>query len=170
MLHIFAYFCSPPGIGNALSATTFAVVLGYYFQARRKLIVSLLFCLSGISFFIASPLVYALLNTFGLSGTFLTLAGLNAQLCVIAVICKPSTIEKTIKTGTDMEYEVERCCNDVEQCLNKEKLQECMEQSGNELENETNHKYACRHDGVKQNVKETVDIMAVTPRTYEPQR
>ena len=50
----------------------------------------------GVGFFIASPLALIILNRFGLQGTFLILGGMNAQLCVIAIICKPSSVEKRL--------------------------------------------------------------------------
>ena len=77
-------------------------------------------CLGGLSLFIASPLAFALLKEFGLSGTFLILAGLNAQICVVAMICKPSTIEKNLKMTKHITIEYDkaeqscdktRCCD-----------------------------------------------------------
>ena len=50
----------------------------------------------GVGFFIASPLALIILNRFGLQGTFLILGGMNAQLCVISIICKPSSVEKRL--------------------------------------------------------------------------
>ena len=70
--------------------------------------VSVIACLGGFSLFIASPLAFALLKEFGLSGTFLILAGLNAHICVIAVICKPSTIEKNLKIAKRLTIEYEQ--------------------------------------------------------------
>ena len=70
--------------------------------------VSVIACLGGVSLFIASPLAFALLKEFGLSGTFLILAGLNAHICVVAMICKPSTIEKNLKITKRMTIESEQ--------------------------------------------------------------
>ena len=63
----------------------------------------------GIGFCFASPLALIILNRFGLQGTFLILGGINAHLCVIAIICKPSSVEKRILNKTCISY------NDSEQ-------------------------------------------------------
>ena len=63
----------------------------------------------GIGFCFASPLALIILNRFGLQGTFLILGAINAHLCVIAIICKPSSVEKRILNNTCISY------NDSEQ-------------------------------------------------------
>ena len=50
----------------------------------------------GVGFFLASPLALIILNRYGLQGTFLILGGINAHMCVIAIICKPSSVEQRL--------------------------------------------------------------------------
>ena len=84
------------GIGNCLTGTPFVVILGYYFCKRRNMVIAISQAVIGVGFFLASPLALVILNRFGLQGTFLILGGINAQLCVIAIICKPSSIERRL--------------------------------------------------------------------------
>lgn len=95
------------GVGNALACTTFVVVLGYYFEKRRNIIIAISQAALGIGFFLASPVALAALNKFGLQGIFIILGSAYAQICVIAVICKPSSIEQRIMGRHKTEYELE---------------------------------------------------------------
>lgn len=94
-----AIFCL--GIGNALVGTPFVVVLAYYFEKRRDCIMSLSFAVVGLGMFIASPLALFLLETYGLKGTFLLTGGICAQLCVCAILCRPSQTESDVKKKRD---------------------------------------------------------------------
>ncbi|XP_052783268.1 monocarboxylate transporter 9-like [Mya arenaria] len=85
------------GIGNALSSVPFTVVLVYYFERRRNIVLILSQAVIGIAMFLASPLALWLLDEYGLKGTFLIIAGFCAHLCVCAVICKPSVKEAKYK-------------------------------------------------------------------------
>ncbi|WAR28860.1 MOT12-like protein [Mya arenaria] len=85
------------GIGNALSGVPLAVVLVYYFERRRNIVLTLSQAVIGVAIFLASPLALWLLEEYGLKGTFLILAGICAHLCVCAVICKPSVEEEKLK-------------------------------------------------------------------------
>ena len=84
------------GIGNCLTSTPFVVVLGYYFHRHRNIVIAISQAVIGVGFFLASPLALIILNRFGLQGTFLILGGINAHLCVVAAICKPSSVEQRI--------------------------------------------------------------------------
>ena len=107
-IHIFMFvllrhiqlFSSSLGIGNCLASTPFVVVLGFYFHERRSMVIAISQAVIGIGFFLASPLAFVMLNRLGLHGTFLILGCINAQLCVIAVICKPSSVEERILNKT----------------------------------------------------------------------
>lgn len=57
----------------------------------------------GVGMFLASPLALYLLKTYGLKGTFIINAGLSAQLCVCAMVCRPSGKEIAIKKHKTMK-------------------------------------------------------------------
>ena len=82
-------------------------MLGYYFEKRRNIIIAISQAALGIGFFLASPVALAALNTFGLKGIFIFLGSLYAQICVVAVICKPSAIEQRIMGKNIPDYELE---------------------------------------------------------------
>ncbi|WAR28859.1 hypothetical protein MAR_014563 [Mya arenaria] len=102
-------------IGNALSAVTFTIVLVYYFERRRNIVLTLSQAVRGIARFMASPLALCLLKQYGLKGTFLMIAGICAHLCVCAMICKPSVkeairccVKEQAHTRTALSYLVQR--------------------------------------------------------------
>ncbi|KAK3605791.1 hypothetical protein CHS0354_033995 [Potamilus streckersoni] len=88
------------GIGNAFAGSSFPVVLGYYFEKRRNLMISLAFAFIGTGMFAASPLASFILDAYGMSGALHILGALNAHLCVVGMICHPSRIEKDLKVQT----------------------------------------------------------------------
>ena len=61
----------------------------------------------GVGFFLASPVTLACLKAYGLHGFFVILGSAYAQICVIAMLCKPSSIEKRIMSRHKPEYELE---------------------------------------------------------------
>lgn len=85
------------GIANSLTTIPAVVILAYYFQERRNLFISLSSVVVGVGMIIASPLGLYLLETYGLHGTFLIIGGLNAQICVFGMLCKPSSVELSIQ-------------------------------------------------------------------------
>ncbi|KAK3605777.1 hypothetical protein CHS0354_033982 [Potamilus streckersoni] len=85
------------GIGGALVATTLFIVLGYYFEAKRKFICSGLIVMCGIGMIVSTPLSLHVLEEYGMTGMFIIFSGMSAHLCVCAVICKPSSLEKAFK-------------------------------------------------------------------------
>ena len=97
-------------------------MLGYYFEKRRNIIIAISQAALGIGFFLASPVALAALNTFGLKGVFIFLGSAYAQICVIAVICKPSAIERRIMGKNIPEYELEIVSIDEIKPLNETKL------------------------------------------------
>lgn len=56
--------------------------------------ISLSFVFVGIGMFFSAPLGLLILEEYGLSATFLILASIYLQTCVLAVLCKPSVLEK----------------------------------------------------------------------------
>lgn len=82
-------------------------MLGYYFEQRRNIVIAISQAALGVGFFLASPVALATLNTFGLRGTFVVLGAAYAQICVIAMICKPSSIEQRIMGKNKPNYELE---------------------------------------------------------------
>lgn len=82
------------GIGLALTTAGIIVNIGYYFQKRRNLMVTIMFVVPGIGMLISAPMGLLIFDTYGLSSSFLILAGLFAQTCVFGVLCKPSSLEK----------------------------------------------------------------------------
>lgn len=51
----------------------------------------------GIAMFISAPLGLLLIQTYGLTSTFLFMACMQAHVCVIGMLCKPSSIELTVR-------------------------------------------------------------------------
>lgn len=88
------------GIGNSLASTPFVVVLGYYFDKYRNITIAVSQAIIGFGFFLASPLAIIILNGYGLRGTFLILGAINAHICVVAMVCKPSSVERKILAGS----------------------------------------------------------------------
>ncbi|XP_052784325.1 monocarboxylate transporter 12-like isoform X1 [Mya arenaria] len=86
------------GLGNALTGVTFTVVLVYYFERRRNIVLTLSQAVIGVAMFLATPIALWLLRAYGLRGTFLMIAGICAHLCVCAMICQPSVKEAKVKT------------------------------------------------------------------------
>ena len=97
---LYCYFDLFSGIGNCLTSTPFVVVLGYYFHKRRNIVIAISQAVIGVGFFLASPLAIIIIKNYGVQGTFLILGGINAHLCVIAIVCKPSSVEQQILLRT----------------------------------------------------------------------
>ena len=72
------------------------VVLVYYFEKRRNTVISLSTAIIGLGMLLASPMALAVLETYGLSGSFLILSGFNANICVAGMICRPNSVERRI--------------------------------------------------------------------------
>ena len=58
--------------------------------------VSLAFVFIGVGMFLSAPLGLYILDLYGLSSSFLILAALYSQTCVLSVLCKPSSVERKI--------------------------------------------------------------------------
>lgn len=81
------------GIGNAFIGTPYVVMLGYYFQERRNLVIAMSAAVIGVGMFVSSPLALFFLDVYGLQGTFLILSGFTSHLFIVSSICKPSITE-----------------------------------------------------------------------------
>ena len=82
------------GIGYSLTTAGIIVNLGYYFQKRRNFMISIIFVVVGVGMFLSAPVGLIIKDTYGLSSSFLILAGMYAQTCVLGMLCKPSSCER----------------------------------------------------------------------------
>ncbi|XP_052216118.1 monocarboxylate transporter 12-like isoform X4 [Dreissena polymorpha] len=92
-----------PGTGNALVSVPFVVVLAYYFEKRKKFVIALSQAVIGLAMFVASPLTFFLLDRYALKGMFLMTAGITAQLCCIALLCRPNSRELQLQNDRKRE-------------------------------------------------------------------
>ncbi|KAH3807836.1 hypothetical protein DPMN_136184 [Dreissena polymorpha] len=91
------------GTGNALVSVPFVVVLAYYFEKRKKFVIALSQAVIGLAMFVASPLTFFLLDRYALKGMFLMTAGITAQLCCIALLCRPNSRELQLQNDRKRE-------------------------------------------------------------------
>lgn len=95
------------GLGYGMCAAGYVSVVGLYFKKWRDIVLSLCLLTAGIAMFIAAPLGLYLIDNFGLTESFLIIAGIQAHMCVVGMICKPSVIEIDIQAtrldGTSKE-------------------------------------------------------------------
>ncbi|XP_060589457.1 monocarboxylate transporter 2-like isoform X2 [Ruditapes philippinarum] len=84
------------GIGNAFSAMPPSVFIAYNFEKWRNFTLSFKEVLVGVGMFIASPLLFWLIDTFGINGSFLIVSGINLQICVVSLICWPNSKERNL--------------------------------------------------------------------------
>jgi len=85
-------FCRA-GSGYGFSSSGIICALGFYFDRWRNQVLSGAFLTVGVAMFCSAPVGLFLIKTFGLSQAFLLLAGLQLQMLVVGVICKPSIVE-----------------------------------------------------------------------------
>lgn len=69
------------------------MVIGYYFHLKRGLALAVVVSGAGIGMFISGPLLQTLINTYGLQGMFLVLAGIASNQVVIGALMRPSNLE-----------------------------------------------------------------------------
>ena len=86
------FFVFSTGTGLGFSATPPLVVIEYFFHLRRGLALAVVVSGAGVGMFIAGPLVQALLNLYGLQGTFLVLAAISANHLVLGALMRPSDV------------------------------------------------------------------------------
>lgn len=84
------------GFGYGITSSGIICALGLYFKKWRDLVLSLAFLNVGFAMFLSAPLGLHLIRNFGLTSTYLIIASIQAHICVIGVICKPSEIEKDV--------------------------------------------------------------------------
>ena len=85
------------GIGNTLVGIPLGVILGYYFEKRRHFVISLAAAVFGAGMFLSTPLALTIFTEYGIKGGFMILGGFNLHMCVIGMICKPSSLELKIQ-------------------------------------------------------------------------
>ena len=70
--------------------------MGYYFKKHRSVVLSVSFIFAGMGMFISAPVGIVILRTYGHKSLFLIMSSVFAQMCVFAVLCKPSSKELAI--------------------------------------------------------------------------
>ncbi|XP_046378151.2 monocarboxylate transporter 14-like [Haliotis rufescens] len=88
------------GLGIGFLDTSANVINGHYFQKYLPLASGLQVSGGGSGMLIGAPLVRLLLDTFGLSGTFLLLGAIGANTCVCGMMFRPSPHEQQAGTKT----------------------------------------------------------------------
>ncbi|WAR28118.1 MOT12-like protein [Mya arenaria] len=85
------------GTGYGMSSSGIICSLGFYFKRYQNQALSCAFLVVGVAMFVSAPLGLYLIDKFGLSQAFLILASVQLQMCVVGVICRPSTIEQDVR-------------------------------------------------------------------------
>ncbi|XP_059151984.1 uncharacterized protein LOC131938104 [Physella acuta] len=86
------------GLGAGYSVNPMVVVVGQYFDKYRGLACGLLACGAGIGLLTGGTCVSLLLETYGLSGTYLIWAGLMLNITPAGMLIRPSPEERLRKT------------------------------------------------------------------------
>ena len=95
------------GIADGLVYTPIVVGVGFYFDKRRALATGITLCGSGVGTFVFAPLIYWLLETYAIRGTFLILVTKFFKICLFAAFSQllaaaPLTIRKFIFKEWDL--------------------------------------------------------------------
>ncbi|XP_053403483.1 monocarboxylate transporter 7-like [Mercenaria mercenaria] len=77
------------GLGTAISYPSVIATIGEYFDKRRGLATGLAFCGSNVGWFILAPILSALFEDIGYSGTFMIIAGVTLNILVTAALLRP---------------------------------------------------------------------------------
>ena len=85
------------GIGNAFGAMPQSVIIAYSFEKWRNITLSFKEVLVGVGMFIASPLLFLLIDTYGINGSFLIVSGINLHICAGSLLCWPNSEERNLK-------------------------------------------------------------------------
>ncbi|KAL4230695.1 transmembrane transport [Mactra antiquata] len=85
------------GLGNGFIVAGINCGIALYFEKWRDTVLSLTSLTIAFGMFLSAPLGLYFINNYGLSTTFLLLACMQAQICIVGVICKPSVIENKIQ-------------------------------------------------------------------------
>ncbi|KAL4230169.1 hypothetical protein ACF0H5_010554 [Mactra antiquata] len=103
------------GLGNGLIFAGVNCVVALYFKKWRDTVLSAFFLTVSFGMFLSVPLGLFIINNLGLSSTFLFLACLQAQICIVGVICKPSVIENKIhlKKKENRASQISTSCFDL---------------------------------------------------------
>ena len=111
--HALAHCITFAGIGYALTASGNVVNIGYYFDKRRNLMISINFVLVGVGMFCSAPLGLLIIDSYGLSSLFLILAGIYAHTCVLGMFCKPSSLERKVQEERRTRVNVQKDGNSL---------------------------------------------------------
>nr|CAH0099431.1 unnamed protein product [Daphnia galeata] len=77
------------GIADGLVYTPAVVGVGFYFEKRRALATGIVLCGSGAGAFVFAPLIYWLIETYAIRGTFLILSGIYLNCTVFGSLLIP---------------------------------------------------------------------------------
>lgn len=102
----FLLFSRFSGLGYGFCASGLICVVGFYFEKWRNTVLSLAFLAVGLAMLASAPLGLHLINTYGLPISFLIIACIEAQICMLGMLCKPSSIE--IKVHRQKEEDQKR--------------------------------------------------------------
>lgn len=91
------------GIGFGLSSLLLPVIINEYFFKQRSIALGMSYLGSPVGFFIFPPIFEALLNKYGLSGTFLIIAGINMHCLPLSMLLKPPNF-KTERENSPLKY------------------------------------------------------------------
>ncbi|XP_067686843.1 monocarboxylate transporter 2-like [Haliotis asinina] len=82
------------GFGRGLTYTGSLVILGYYFPKDSSLVTGLSTAGVGVGMFVHPRLTQALLDFYGLEGTFRLIGAISFQTCVFGFLMRPSKFER----------------------------------------------------------------------------
>ncbi|CAN7982454.1 unnamed protein product [Ixodes hexagonus] len=89
IVHLYISIGIFSGIGFGLIFLPAAVTISFYFERKRAFATGIAVCGSGIGGFLMAPCCQVLVNTFGWRGSFLILAGLTLNCCVVGALFRP---------------------------------------------------------------------------------
>lgn len=89
IVHLYISIGLFSGIGFGLIFLPAAVTISFYFERKRAFATGIAVCGSGIGGFLMAPCCQVLVNTFGWRGSFLILAGLTLNCCVVGAMFRP---------------------------------------------------------------------------------
>ena len=73
------------------------MALGFYFERWRYHAISFLYVIVAFGMFTSAPIGLFIIGSYGIRSAFFIMAGANAQICVVGMLCKPSSIERRVQ-------------------------------------------------------------------------
>ncbi|XP_053403480.1 monocarboxylate transporter 12-like [Mercenaria mercenaria] len=127
------------GLGTALSFPSVIATIGEYFDKRRGLATGLAFCGSNVGWVVLAPVLSALFEDIGYSGTFMIIAGMTFNILVTAALLRPVKSFKLHKLITKETEDTTKDIKDVGDILESENFlpvkDNVMFSSTNSIEN-----------------------------------